>query len=81
MMEYYDSHPINDLFGIIVFLNKAPSQFSIITACWTYKFFNANTVLDPFSGWGDRCIAAMSMNVDYTGCDSNDNLRLVISRC
>ena len=74
IMKYYDSHPINDLFGTIVFLNKSPSQFSIITSCWIYKFFNVNTVFDPFSGWGDRCIASMSMNVDYTGCDSNEKL-------
>ena len=74
IMKYYKSNHINDLFGTIVFLNKAPSQFSIITACWAYKFFNAHTVLDPFSGWGDRCIAAMAMDIDYVVCDSNDSL-------
>ena len=58
IMKYYKDNHINDLFGTIVFLNKAPSKFSIITACWAYKFFNAHTVLDPFSGWGDICIAA-----------------------
>ena len=62
------------MFGTIVFLNKAPSEFSIITSCWIYKFFNAHTVFDPFAGWGDRCISAMSMDVDYTGCDSNEKL-------
>ena len=31
-------------------------------------------MLDPFARWGDRCIAAMTMNIDYTGCDSNDRV-------
>lgn len=37
--------------------------------------FNAKTVLDPFAGWGDRLLGAMSSNVDiYTGIDPNSCL-------
>jgi len=63
-----------DLFGTIVFLNKAPSQFSVITSCWIYQKFNVSSVFDPFSGWGERLLAAMAMDIDYVGCDSNKKL-------
>jgi len=64
-----------DLFCAIVFLSFAPSQFSPYAAGLIYKYFNATKVFDPYAGWGDRCLAAMSMNIDYIGCDSNTNLQ------
>jgi DNA modification methylase len=70
----------NDVFAAINFLNHCPSQFPPFTACQIYKYFNAKKVLDPFAGWGDRCIAAMSMDVDYTGIDSNTHLKPAYSK-
>ena len=67
-----DTH---DLFGIVQHLCHTPSQFPPNVASRMYKIFNATAVLDPFAGWGDRCVAAMSMGIDYTGIDSNINLK------
>jgi DNA modification methylase len=64
-----------DLFSRITFTNYSPSQFPIMTAGQIYKYFNATKVLDPFAGWGDRCIAAMALDIDYTGIDSNTHLK------
>lgn len=59
----------------MVYLNKAPAQFPPSIAGMIYKKFKAKNVFDPFAGWGDRCIAAMASNINYTGTDSNTSLR------
>lgn len=63
------------MFNRINFLNHAPSQFPIIVAAKIYKYFNVKKIFDPYSGWGDRCIAAMALDIDYVGIDSNRNLK------
>ena len=65
----------NDLFANIVFMNHPSSQFPPFIAGQIYKYFNATKVLDPYCGWGDRAIAAMALDIDYIGIDSNDNLQ------
>jgi DNA modification methylase len=65
----------HDLLASIIFLKHAPSQFPPFIAGQVYKYFNATKVLDPFAGWGDRCIAAMALDIDYTGIDSNTHLK------
>lgn len=73
--RYNDQTQSHDLFTTVVFLNHAPSQFQVMAAGRIYKYFGANKVLDPYAGWGDRCVAAMAMNLDYTGIDCNTNLK------
>lgn len=76
IIEYHDkSNSSNNLFATIIFLNHGPSQFPPFIAGQIYKKFNATKILDPFAGWGDRCLAAMSLNLDYTGIDLNDRLK------
>lgn len=65
-----------DLFTTIHFLNHPPAQFPPNIAIDLYTKFHATRILDPFAGWGDRCIAAMSTGLNYTGIDSNRNLKL-----
>ena len=36
--------------------------------------FEPKSILDPYSGWGDRMIASMARGVDYTGVDPNTDL-------
>lgn len=64
-----------DIFNSIVFLSHAPAQFPVAAAGKIYKYFNATNVFDPYAGWGDRCIAAMACNINYTGVDSNKNIQ------
>lgn len=64
-----------DLFGTIQYMNHPPSQFPPNVAIDIYFKFKATKILDPFSGWGDRCIAAIAKNLDYIGIDSNRNLK------
>ena len=64
-----------DLFSAVQFLNHIPAQFPPIVAACFYIKYGAAKVLDPFAGWGDRCLAAMALGVDYIGVDSNKSLR------
>ena len=72
--KYNKNKGTHDLFGDTAFLNHPPSQFPPVTAGKIYKYFNATDVFDPYAGWGDRCLAAMVLNINYTGIDSNPKL-------
>lgn len=60
--------------AIAVQRTDAPSQFPPCLFRLLCQKFECKSVIDPFAGWGDRCLAAMSMNVDYLGIDSNPEL-------
>jgi hypothetical protein len=72
--KYKEKYYERDLFGIISYFNFCPAQFQPFAAGMIYKYFNCKKVFDPYAGWGDRCVAAMAMNIDYIGCDSNIKL-------
>ena len=40
-----------------------------------YSYFGTTHVLDPYAGWGNRCLGAMASGIDYTGIDSNPGLQ------
>ena len=40
-----------------------------------YKKYNATRVLDFTAGWGARMVAAMALDIDYIGIDSNKSLK------
>jgi DNA modification methylase len=80
IIENYHKSRSGDLFSTINFLNHCPSQFPPFVAGQIYKYFGASKVLDPFAGWGDRCISAMSMDIDYIGIDSNIHLKPYYSK-
>ena len=63
-----------DIFSCINFTNHQPSQFSPMVAGRLYLHFQAGSVLDIYAGWGDRCLAAMALDIDYVGIDSNPEL-------
>lgn len=41
-----------------------------------YDYCSATSILDPCAGWGGRMLAAMVKNINYTGIDTNTDLRL-----
>jgi hypothetical protein len=53
----------------------AVAQFKPNVARYIYHTFNAKKVLDFSAGWGGRCLAAMSLNINYTGIDINTCLK------
>jgi len=65
----------NSVYSTLNYFSHTPSQFPPLTACLVYKEFKCKNILDPYAGWGDRCLAAMSMNLNYTGVDCNTNLK------
>jgi hypothetical protein len=72
---YLFSKNKKDLYSTLNFYNHTPGQFLVMTAAKLYKHFNIKKIFDPYAGWGDRCLAAMSLDIDYIGVDSNINLK------
>jgi hypothetical protein len=64
--DVYECHRLNN--GSIVFFKSS-------TAKYIYKLFNAKNVLDPTAGWGGRMLGAMSLGINYTGIDTNINMK------
>jgi hypothetical protein len=65
-IDIYEAYRINT--GAIVFFKPS-------TAKYIYKLFKAKNVLDPTAGWGGRMLGAMSLGINYTGIDTNINLK------
>jgi 16S rRNA G966 N2-methylase RsmD len=56
---------------------KECSSFKPNHLIYIIKLFNAKSVLDPSSGWGDRLVACMAKDIRYVGVDPNDDLHSV----
>jgi hypothetical protein len=50
-------------------------MFKATTAKYLYKKYKAKSVLDPTAGWGGRMLGAWSLGIDYTGCDTNTEMK------
>ena len=67
----------NDIFDINKFeyiLFNTPqvkfcNNFQVSLASTIYKIFNAKSVFDSSCGWGDRLIAAIALDITYSGTD------------
>lgn len=55
--------------------NGAVVFFKPTTAKYIYKKFGATQVLDPTAGWGGRMLGAYALGIEYTGIDTNINLK------
>lgn len=55
---------------------RIPTTFHPVYAKAIYEYFNAEKVVDPSSGWGDRIVGAFYAGVkEYVGFDPNLDLR------
>jgi hypothetical protein len=50
-------------------------MFKATTAKYLYKKYNATSVLDPTAGWGGRMLGAWALGIDYTGIDTNTEMK------
>lgn len=50
-------------------------MFKATTAKYLYQKYNAKSVLDPTSGWGGRMLGAWALGIDYTGIDTNVEMK------
>jgi len=50
-------------------------MFKSTTAKYIYKKYNAKSVLDPTAGWGGRMLGAWALDIDYTGIDTNIEMK------
>jgi len=56
-------------------VNQAVVFFKPSTAKFVYKYFQATHVLDFTAGWGGRMLGANSLNISYTGIDTNVSMK------
>lgn len=54
---------------------KFCNNFQVSLASTIYKMFNAKSVFDSSCGWGDRLIAAIALNITYSGTDPSQCLK------
>jgi hypothetical protein len=50
-------------------------MFKATTAKYIYQKYSATSVFDPTAGWGGRMLGAWALGIDYTGCDTNINMK------
>ena len=50
-------------------------MFKATTAKYLYKKYKATHVLDPTAGWGGRMLGAWALDIDYTGIDTNTEMK------
>jgi len=50
-------------------------MFKSAAAKYIYQKYGATSVLDPTAGWGGRMLGAWAADVDYTGIDTNVNMK------
>jgi hypothetical protein len=67
--------PANDIFECYRMNTGSISVFKASTAKYIYKKYSAGRVLDPTAGWGGRMLAAHVLGIEYTGFDTNTNLK------
>lgn len=50
-------------------------MFKATTAKYLYSKYSATSVLDPTAGWGGRLLGAWALDINYTGIDTNTEMR------
>ena len=61
----------NDIFECYRINNGSIVMFKASAARHIYHKYGATSVLDPTAGWGGRMLGAWSLDIDYTGIDTN----------
>ena len=52
-----------------------PQNFRPSIAKYIYEKYKPSHICDPCAGWGGRCLSAMTLNINYTGFDTNIELK------
>lgn len=55
--------------------NGSITFFKMCNATYLYKKYEATKVLDFTAGWGGRMLGAINLGIEYTGIDTNTNLK------
>ena len=61
-------------------LNRAITFFKPSIAKHIYYRYGATKVFDPCCGWGSRLLGALSLGIDYHGCDTNTALHPIYNK-
>ena len=67
--------PANNVFECYRINTGSIVMFKATTAKYLYRKYGATKVLDPTAGWGGRMLGAWSAGIDYTGIDTNLNMK------
>ena len=67
--------PANNVFEAYRINTGSIVMFKAVTAKYLYLKYGATRVLDPTAGWGGRMLGAWSLGIDYTGIDTNVDMK------
>lgn len=67
--------PANNVFECYRINTGSIVMFKATTAKYLYKKYGAKDVLDPTAGWGGRMLGAWSAGINYTGIDTNLDMK------
>lgn len=67
-------HTMADLYSAFAMSIKPYSVFKVSFAKFLYCKFKPKQILDPFSGFGERLLGALSLGINYIGIDTNKDL-------
>ena len=83
LYDYNIAHgksPIVSAYDVFRLYRGSINAFKPIIAKQLYCRYNPTSILDFSAGWGGRCLGAMSLDIDYTGFDTNTALRKAYKR-
>lgn len=63
------------LYTVFILYYGSIAAFKPIIARDLFCKYQPRTILDFSAGWGGRCLAAMSLDINYIGFDTNTNLK------
>ena len=78
LYEYNLAHrkiPIVAAYDVFRLYVSSINAFKPLIAKELYCRYNPKTILDFSAGWGGRCLAAMAMDINYIGFDTNKSLK------
>jgi hypothetical protein len=78
LYEYNLAHgkpPIVSAYDVFRLYRGSINAFKPIIAKELYCRYSPTSILDFSAGWGGRCLGAMSLDIDYTGFDTNKSLK------
>lgn len=61
--------------GIYQLYYGSVKNFRPYNAVEVYTKYKSRNIIDPYAGWGGRLFGALSMGLNYTGFDTNTNLK------
>jgi hypothetical protein len=72
--HYFKYNLMSSLYRRGIYVSQYRVSWVVSIIHYFKQFFNIESMMDPFAGWGDRLIGAMKLGIEYRGFDPNTAL-------